>query len=75
MCKGMCVDMCIGMCVDMCIGMYVDMCIGMCVDMCTGKLMDIQFDKAGHMIGARTINYLLEKSRIVTQAPITKMLH
>ena len=50
--------------------------IHMSTYVCTqGKLMDIQFDSEGHMVGARTINYLLEKSRIAKQAQPTSIQH
>jgi myosin heavy subunit len=41
-----------------------------------GKWMDIVFDKrTGGILGAEIVNYLLEKSRVVTQAPGERSFH
>ena len=40
-----------------------------------GKFMEIHFDKLGHIIGARTENYLLEKSRVVFQTEGERTYH
>jgi len=40
-----------------------------------GKYMEIHFDKFGKIVGARTENYLLEKSRVVTQTPGERNYH
>ena len=40
-----------------------------------GKLMDIQFDRAGVMVGGKIVNYLLEKSRIAHQADNERNYH
>ncbi|KAK5577072.1 hypothetical protein RB653_002009 [Dictyostelium firmibasis] len=40
-----------------------------------GKFIEIQFNKEGHISGARIINYLLEKSRISHQASSERNYH
>ncbi|EGC40078.1 class VII unconventional myosin [Dictyostelium purpureum] len=40
-----------------------------------GKFIEIQFNKEGHISGARIINYLLEKSRISHQADSERNYH
>ena len=40
-----------------------------------GKFMKIQFDEAGFLVGAFTIKYLLEKSRIVTANRLERVYH
>eukprot|EP01012_Entosiphon_sulcatum_P005443 TRINITY_DN12412_c0_g1_i1.p1 TRINITY_DN12412_c0_g1~~TRINITY_DN12412_c0_g1_i1.p1 ORF type:complete len:1247 (-),score=285.50 TRINITY_DN12412_c0_g1_i1:61-3801(-) len=40
-----------------------------------GKFLQVQFDAEGFVIGAFTINYLLEKSRVVTAGPGERIYH
>ena len=40
-----------------------------------GKWTEINFDKGGAIIGGRIINYLLEKSRVVTQSENERNYH
>ncbi len=40
-----------------------------------GKFIEIHFDMQGHIIGARIVQYLLEKSRIVHQEPEERNYH
>ncbi|EFA75546.1 class VII unconventional myosin [Heterostelium album PN500] len=40
-----------------------------------GKFIEIQFNTSGHICGARIINYLLEKSRISSQAQSERNYH
>ena len=40
-----------------------------------GKFMKVQFNEAGNLVGAYTIKYLLEKSRIVTANPNERCYH
>ena len=40
-----------------------------------GKFIEIQFDRSGRIGGGKILNYLLEKSRIVRQAPGERNYH
>ena len=40
-----------------------------------GKFIKVKFHDDGHLIGAFTINYLLEKSRIITASPNERVYH
>jgi myosin heavy subunit len=40
-----------------------------------GKFIKVKFHDDGHLIGAFTINYLLEKSRIITCSPNERIYH
>lgn len=40
-----------------------------------GKLIEVNFDASGAICGARITQYLLEKSRIVTQAATERNYH
>ncbi|KAJ9473683.1 hypothetical protein DIPPA_17147 [Diplonema papillatum] len=40
-----------------------------------GKFMKVQFNGEGFLVGAHTIKYLLEKSRIVTASPNERVYH
>ena len=40
-----------------------------------GKYLELQFDSTGHPIGAHVTNYLLEKSRVVSQVKGERSFH